>query len=340
MPESLELLAFLDAARELPVVDVRSPGEFAQGHVPGAVNLPLFTDEERAEIGTAYTCQGRDAAVLLGLARVGPKLAALGGELARLGAAAGGRLLLHCWRGGMRSASMAWLAEQVGCRAVTLAGGYKSFRRWALAFDGAGRPLRVVAGLTGSGKTAVLRALASRGEPVVDIEELACHKGSAFGALGERPQPTQEQFENALALAWHRCPAGRAVWVEDESRTIGSRFLPTPFWQAKQSGLFCIIVVPEEQRVEHLVRVYGGHPPERLAERIRAIGKRLGGQRTREALEALERGDLRAVCREVLAYYDRTYRVALEAVPAEHRWELVFDRLDPEWIADVLGRQT
>ena len=191
MPESLNAEIFLDRARSVKVIDVRSPAEFAQGHMPGAVSVALFSDAERAEIGTSYVQQGREPAMMLGLSRVGPRLVELGARLSELARESDGELLLHCWRGGMRSASVAWLAEMLGIRVATLVGGYKAFRRWAIESTGVGREIRVVAGLTGTGKTHVLRALAERGENVIDLEKLAHHKGSAFGGLGVRCREAQ-----------------------------------------------------------------------------------------------------------------------------------------------------
>ena len=162
MPEILDIDSFLNRAQQALVVDVRSPGEFAQGHIPGAVNAPLFLDAERAEVGTLYKKKGREAAMLLGLRHAGARLDELGAHLAAL---PGREVLLHCWRGGMRSASMAWLAEMMGRRVATLGGGYKTFRRWAIESTGHGEALiHVVAGPTGSGKTQVLHALEALGE--------------------------------------------------------------------------------------------------------------------------------------------------------------------------------
>ena len=335
----LELQTFLSQALVTPVVDVRSPAEFAQGHLPGAVSLPLFSDAERAEIGTLYKEQGSQPATLLGLAKVGPRLAELGARLLELAAPAGGKLLIHCWRGGMRSASMAWLAQQVGVQASTLRGGYKAFRGWAVAHAFEDHPLYVVAGLTGSGKTKVLHALAGRGEAVLDLEGLAHHKGSAFGALGELPQPTQEQFENSLALSWHRLPTGAVVWLEDESRTIGRCFLPETLWQRKRVAFYHILKFPEASRLEHLVEVYGVHPVELLRERVLSISKRLGGLRTQEAVEALEAGDLARTCQIVLGYYDKTYQRSMDELPPEQKAEHEFNTLDPAAVAEVLVKR-
>lgn len=336
MPETLDIETFLDRACRAPVVDVRSPGEFAQGHVPGAVNVPLFSDAERAEIGTTYARQGRHPAIVLGLARVGPRLAELGAQLTALAGGGGGELLIHCWRGGMRSASVAWLAETLDCRVATLSRGYKAFRRWVIESSGRGREIRVVAGLTGTGKTRVLHALAARGENVIDLEKIAHHKGSAFGDLGEEKQPTQEQFENELAMAWRHTRGDAPVWVEDESRTIGRCTLPETFWLAKQAGHFHALELPEEVRLSHLGAIYSGHPAEVLIARIEGIRKRLGGDRAAAAIEAVRAGDLREACSLVLAYYDRTYRKSLQLVPPGRLRVISFDQLDPAAMAEVL----
>ncbi len=336
MPETLDIEIFLDRARRVPVVDVRSPAEIAQGHIPGAIHVPLFSDGERAEIGTIYVRQGRQAAVMLGLACVGPKLAELGARLASLADGAGGELLIHCWRGGMRSASMAWLAEMVGCRVATLIGGYKSFRRWSIDTVGHGRQINVVAGLTGTGKTSIIQALAARGENVIDLERLAHHKGSAFGDLGEETQPTQEQFENELALVWRDTHADAPVWMEDESRNIGKCTLPDALWKAKQAGCFHVMELPDDERLLHLCEIYSSHPPEALAARIERIRKRLGAERASAAIDAVLAGDSKTACKLVLAYYDRSYREAVEKVPPDRLRRFSFDHLDLAAIAESL----
>ncbi len=336
MPETLDIEKFLARAGRVTVVDVRSPGEFAHAHIPGAVSVPLFSDAERAEVGTAYVREGRRPAVSLGLSFVGPRMAELGARLTALADAAEGELLIHCWRGGMRSASVAWLAGSLGIRAATLDGGYKSFRRWVIDSTGRGQHINVVAGLTGTGKTRVLQALAARGENVIDLEKLAHHKGSAFGDLGEAPQPTQEHFENELAMAWRATRTDAPVWLEDESRTIGRCSVPDALWQAKQAGRFHVIDVPDEERLTHLCEVYSGHPPEVIAARIECIRKRLGGDRTTTAIESVRAGDFKSACNLVLAYYDRTYREAIDKLPPGRVEVFQFSDLDPTTIAEVL----
>jgi tRNA 2-selenouridine synthase len=254
--------------------------------------------------------------VRLGLARVAPKLTALGDRILELAGGANGNLLIHCWRGGMRSGSVAWLAHTLGCRPATLAGGYKAFRRRVLGTLQTHRKVRVVAGLTGTGKTGILHALAALGEPVIDLEALARHKGSAFGDLGEPPQPTQEQFENELAGQWSAVAPGQAVWLEDESRMVGRRVLPAGVWQSKCDGHYELVEISDEERIRILCEGYARHPAAGLESRILLIRDRLGGARTAETLNALRAGDHAAACRELLHYYDRTYRKSLAAIPA------------------------
>ena len=184
------------------LVDVRSPSEFAQGHIPGAVNVPLFFDEERHVIGCTYKDDGRPEAVLKGLEFVGPRMA----ELAKQGQqlAERGHLLLYCARGGMRSDSVGWLWERMGLGGQRLAGGYKTYRKWVLAQSSGSRTFLIIGGKTGSGKTELLHHLSGSGEQILDLEALAHHKGSVLGNLGQPPQPTQQQFENEMRLTYAR----------------------------------------------------------------------------------------------------------------------------------------
>ena len=323
------------------IVDVRTPAEFAQGHIPGAVNVPLFSNEERAEIGTAYVQQGRAPAVSLGLRRVGPRLDELAQTLLGLTDPANPRLRIHCWRGGMRSGSVAWLMEAMfGCRVATLRGGYKAFRRWVLASFDISRKLRVVAGLTGTGKTAILRQLNNLGESVVDLERLANHKGSAFGNLGEDAQPTQAQFENDLAFALRATDPARPVWLEDESRMIGRRELPAALWERKNAARFHVVEVPDDERINHLREIYAGFPPDQLVACVKAIHQRLGGGRTKSAIEAIRRSDFATACRIALTYYDRAYQNSLTTYPPDRVTRHAFSKLDPRAIAAELLEST
>lgn len=341
MPDELSTDDFLARSSGAPIIDVRTPDEFAMGHIPGALNVPLFSNEERAEIGTAYKHEGRSRAAGIGLRRVGPRLEKLAQTLLDLTDPADPRLHIHCWRGGMRSASVAWLMESTfGCRTATLKGGYKAFRRWVLDSFTIPRELRVIAGLTGSGKTEILRHLAALGECTVDLESLANHKGSAFGQLGEAAQPAQAQFENELALAWRASDPSRPVWLEDESRMIGKRALPEALWERKQDARFHLIELPDDERIAHLCKGYAGFPPAELEAAVETIRSRLGGGRAKAALESLRGGDFSAACRIILSYYDRAYQNCLAAHPPENISRHPFPKLEPRGIAASLIQST
>jgi tRNA 2-selenouridine synthase len=306
-----------------PILDVRAPIEFAHGHVPGALSLPLFTDEERARIGTTYKQVSQEKAVHLGLEFFGPKMSAMAKQAKKL--APGKEVRLHCWRGGMRSGAVLWLLELAGFKVHLLDHGYKDYRRAVLASFAQPRQWRVLAGLTGSGKTDVLHALADAPyhHPVLDLEELAHHKGSAFGAIGQPAQPTQEQFENNLAAALAQLPTDAPIWVEDESRQIGRLTIPAALFAQMHAAPRYVLEVPREARVIKLAAEYGAENPAELAAAIERLQKRLGGLATKQALAAVEAGDFGRMVELVLDYYDKTYTHGLEPRPDEPPHTLV-----------------
>ena len=299
-----------------PILDVRAPIEFAQGHVPGALNLPLFTDEERARIGTTYKQVSQDRAVHLGLELFGPKMSAMVKLAQKL--VPGKEVRLHCWRGGMRSGAVQWLLELAGFKVHLLDHGYKDYRRAVLASFAEPRPWRVLGGLTGSGKTDVLQALtAEPGQYVLDLEGLASHKGSAFGAIGQPAQPTQEQFENNLAAALAALPTDAPIWVEDESRQIGRLTIPPALFGQMRAAPRWVLEVPRAARVATLAAEYGAENPVELAASIERLQKRLGGLATKQALAAVEAGDFPLMVELLLDYYDKTYTYGLAPRPDE-----------------------
>ena len=304
----LRVLAVQDwLTSDLPIIDVRSPGEFTRGHIPGARNLALFSDEERAVVGTIYKQQGRDPAVLEGLRIVGPKLPSIVEDARQV--APDGRIRVHCWRGGERSGSVAWLLDKAGFHEVlTLKLGYKGFRAHVQSALASPPPLKVLGGYTGTGKTGTLKVLAALGEQTLDLEALARHKGSAFGALGEDPQPTTEQFENSLWHAIRRCDGSRPIWVEDESMMIGRVCIPQGFFVGMRTATLYFADMSIDERADRLVIEYGRFPTARLAEAVMRIGKRLGPQHCKAALAALDAGDLKRVALITLHYYDKSYR--------------------------------
>ncbi len=302
----LSALDVLHSFEQWLLVDVRSPSEFERAHIPGATNLPLFSDEERARVGLCYKTEGREQATLLGLELVGPKMRQLGETMLSL--AQEKPLLFCCWRGGMRSQSMAWLAAQVGLRVGRLLGGYKAFRRVILDGLEQTRPVVILGGKTGSGKTKILQALRERGEVVLDLEHHAHHKGSSFGSLGEQPQPTQPQFENAIGLEWLQADEHTVVWLENESRCVGKRTIPKALWMQMRQAPVIDLQVPKSHRIDILMEDYGSLPLEGLEDAVHRIGKRLGPQHLKDALDSLHQNNLQDCCSILLDhYYDKMY---------------------------------
>ena len=292
----------------LLVVDTRSPSEYRQGHLPGAVSLPLFDDAERAEVGTLYKQVDPRSAMLRGLEIVGPKLAGLVLEADEL-VGRPGRLGLYCWRGGQRSSSLSWLLRQAGHEVLRLEGGYKAYRSYIRAqLDALPFRFQVIDGLTGSGKTQLLHELAQQGAQVLDLEAIACHRGSSFGLQPGAIQPSTEAAENAIHAQLSAFDPQRPVFVENESRNIGRVFLPEGINLALAAGHRIEVIVPLEARLDHLVADYGNYPPELLQAAFVRLRKRLGAAATQEALRALDQGELRTAASIALRYYDKCYR--------------------------------
>lgn len=286
------------------VIDVRSPGEFQSGHIPGACNIPLFSDEERAIVGTLYKQAGRQAALDKGLEFVGPKLASLVREIREQG---GPLPLIYCWRGGMRSASVCGLLKISGLPSQRLVGGYKAYRHHIRqAFS---RPLRLVllGGYTGSGKTDILHHLAADHIQIIDLEGLAHHKGSAFGHLNEAPQPSNEQFENNLFAALQGLDRQRLIVVENESRVIGKVHLPEPFFSQMRAAPLLSLAVPKAARIARLITDYADTPQEELIEATRRIAKKLGLEKVRLVEELIRNNTFDQACDILLTYYDIFY---------------------------------
>ncbi|MEZ4828152.1 MAG: tRNA 2-selenouridine(34) synthase MnmH [Bacteroidia bacterium] len=289
----------------IPLIDVRSPGEYHHGHIPGAINIPLFDNEERKTVGILYKQKGRESAIAKGLEIVGPKADGFIRQAKELNS--GSKLMVHCWRGGMRSESMAWLWSTTGFDVTVLEGGYKAYRQNVLSDFGKPLKLIILGGKTGSGKTAILHALAQEGEQVIDLEGLACHKGSAFGAIGQLPQPTVEQFENDLHQALGKLDAERHIWIEDESHSIGRVYIPQLFYDQMKSAPVHVIEIPLEARVTRLMEEYAGAPKDQLVEALMKIQKRLGGNDVKKAISALDAGDYKTGAEIALHYYDKAY---------------------------------
>jgi len=301
---------FFEFRKKLPVIDVRSPSEFLAGHIPQANNMPLFDDDERRIVGTIYKNSGREAAVLEGLDIAGKKLQDFVKQARRI--APQRKILLHCWRGGMRSESIAWLLSTAGFDVYLLEGGYKAWRKFIRESWERNCRLIVLSGKTGTGKSEILRVIEQRGYQALDLEKHAHHKGSAFGAIGQLPQPTNEQFENNLADAWLSLDCSKPIWIEDESRFIGKVNVPEALYNHKQRSLTICVEMPVSLRVERLMTDYARYPKEMLLHSLENIGRRLGGDKSKIASMALENGNFATAIEIVLTYYDKTYSFDLE----------------------------
>ena len=317
------------------ILDVRSPSEFAQGHIPGAISFPLFSDEERARVGTVYKQQGPDEAMLLGLEFVGPKMADFVREANRINAAKE-PMRMYCFRGGQRSQSLSWLLEKGGFEITLLSDGYKGYRQEVVRSFLEPQQIMVLSGCTGAGKTRILHALRERAQQVVDLEELASHKGSAFGGYHQPEELTTEMFHNLLHQAWSKLDRDRITWLEDEGRTLGKLLVPDEVWAQMRKAPVIFLDIPQQERVKLLVEEYADYDDALLRESLNKIVERLGGLAHRECLEALEEKRYDAVARRCLDYYDKAYRHCVKKRDPEPYWELPLEGVDTESNVEAL----
>ncbi len=321
---------FISYSKKEIIIDVRSESEFNQGHFPGAVNIPILVDEHRKEVGTIYKKNGRQEAVIKGFELAGPSLGEFIRKVKNLSPKNNpdSVVFVYCWRGGMRSAIADWLLSLAGFKVLRLKGGYKSFRNRALEILKLEKKILVLGGMTGSGKTEILSHLEKQGEFVIDLENLAHHKGSAFGGLGQLAQPTNEQFENLIAIKWEKIPnqaplefsdpgllgpnnTPEFAWIENESRTIGHNQLPNSVYEQIRNAPVVEIIIPKEVRIKRILFEYGHFPPEVLAELSQKLKKRMGGQHLKEALNYLLENDLQKWAEKMLEYYDKSYQFGM-----------------------------
>jgi tRNA 2-selenouridine synthase len=325
--QRLTIKEFLQQAKGKLLLDVRSPGEYEHAHIPYAKNFPLFTDEERRIVGTSYKQQSREEAIKIGLDFFAPKMRKMVEEAERMvyhspeNLNTRSEIFVYCWRGGMRSAAIAWLLDLYGFRVYTLAGGYKSFRNYVLQTFEQPFQFRILGGYTGSGKTEVLNELGQSGETIIDLETIASHKGSAFGSFKMPKQPSQEMFENILAMKLNEAVETKPspIWLEDESQRIGNLNIPNALWHTMRQSKILFLEIPFEERLNHIVEEYGECNTEKLIEAVQRISKRLGGLDARTAVEYLENGNTKDAFRILLNYYDKRYLKGLhnrEHLPA------------------------
>jgi len=311
-----------------PVVDVRSPAEYAHGHIPEAINIPVFSNEERAEIGTLYKKTGKPQAIERGFEIVGPRLKLLGQKALKL--SANGCLNVYCWRGGMRSEKMAWLFDHVGLNTCVLEGGYKAYRKYILSQFEQTNKLIILQGPTGSGKTDILKHLEALGEQVIDLEGLAHHKGSAFGGLGMDEQPTTQQFQNNLYSAFQRMQDDKRIWIESESLTIGKVYLPETLWASMNSAPIFAIQLPRRERLGRVIREYGVFEDGLLINKVKKLRQRFGTDKVDLACEFIMNGDLTEAASLLLDYYDHLYSNSARTYKKTEPVQIDLCKDDPE----------
>ena len=313
--QKITISEFLDLAKINLLLDVRSPSEYAHAHIPKAKNLPLFNDEERKIVGTNYKQQSREDAIKIGLDFFGTKMRSLVETVEQLLAEnkkeTSKTVLIHCWRGGMRSAGVAWLLDLYGFKVYTLVGGYKTFRNYITEQFAMPYNFNIIGGYTGSGKTYIIEALKKAGKATLDLEGLANHKGSALGAIGMPKQPTQEMFENLLGLELVANEITETTFLEDESQRIGLVMIPNPLWINMRKSKVFFIDIPFEERLNYLVVEYGSLKKEELVNAGIRIQKRLGGLETKNYINFLLENNFKEAFSILLKYYDKHYTKGL-----------------------------
>jgi len=305
--KKISIVDFISLSSTHPVFDVRSPGEFTHAHFPGANSLPLFSDEERKVVGTEYKQKGKHHAIKTGLTYFGTKMKDIIEQVEKINPH-NNTVIINCWRGGMRSAGIAWLLDLYGYEVYVLTGGYKAFRTWVLQQFEQEYEIKVLGGYTGSAKTELLLTIKEKDVNIIDLEGLAIHKGSAFGGIGQPKQPTQEMFENKLALSLY---SNKSFWLEDESQRIGSLNIPHSLWKTIRNAPLFFIEIPFNERLEFILRQYGGLDIEKLIEATTRIQKRLGPLETTTAINYLHENKIKEAFEILLSYYDKQYIKAM-----------------------------
>ncbi len=328
MITNLPIKEYLESVRNTPTLDVRSPMEYEHAHIPGAFNLGLLNNEERKIIGTTYKNSGNQAAVIQGYQLVGPKFSQFIEEALKI--SPDKNINVYCWRGGLRSNIMAFVLHTAGFKVNLLKGGYKAFRNWSAESLSEKRNIKVIGGKTGSGKTLIIEQLRKMGEQVINLESIANHRGSAFGSLGQLAQVSNEQFENLLVMEWNYLSSNKTLWVENESRTIGSNVIPLPIFNQMQKAITFDVQLPLEERINYIVKEYGCFNQTELANNTIKLQKRLGNLRLQQALEFLSEGNIRAWANMMLEYYDKTYIYGNSKREVGTVIPMVFDKLHAE----------
>lgn len=309
MIHEITIQEYIAQSETLPLIDVRSPGEYQKGHILDSINIPLFTNDERAHVGTTYVQESKEKAIEIGYEYVKPKLQSFITDSKNI--AVNNQVAVHCWRGGMRSRSFAELLDENGLKVFLIKGGYKTFRNHVVDLFQKPLDLQIVGGYTGSGKTKILDHLKKHGHQVVDLEGLAHHKGSAFGASINEAQPETEQFENDIFRQMNAFDLSKPIWIEDESANIGNVNIPQDLFKRMRESTVYFFRIPQVDRAKFLVGDYKPVNNESLTRAINRISKRLGGLKTKESLDFIQTGDYYHLALNCLAYYDKYYQKGL-----------------------------
>lgn len=305
MVKEIELEDYFLSDTEYVLLDTRTPAEYEKAHMPGAKNLPLLDNEERAKIGTTFKQVGREEAILQGFDLAGHKWRGFIEQALKF--APNKKVAIYCWRGGMRSGIMSWILYLYGFEVVKIIKGYKGFRNWVLDQFEKDYNILVLGGMTGSHKTEVLMEFKSMGEQIIDLEGLAKHCGSSYGTMNCKVQPTQEEFENQMAYELFHFDALKRIWIEDESRTIGNIVVPENIFRQMRENRLIKLDIDRERRIDFLEIEYGVLDKDFLIEATERIAKRLGPVQTKTAVEAIKDGNMREFISIALDYYDKAY---------------------------------
>lgn len=318
---------YLNGLKNLPVIDVRAPAEYANGHIPGAVNIPLFSDQERAIVGTIYKQEGRESAVRKGFELVAPHITQFIDTVQ--GCTRSRELVLYCARGGMRSKSIATVLDFSGYTVHLMTGGFKAFKNYLRACVTNFTGLVLIGGKTGSGKTAILAELEKLGEQVLDLEGLARHRGSALGALGQLPQLTQEQFILNCYSRLVLFDSKKPVWLEHEGCRLGELQVPHELYTRMSCAPVVHIELPVSYRAARLMGEYGNFPCEELRGAVVLMERRLGSEATKRVLELIDAGDRERVLAMLLDHYDRSYVHSMERNRSNKFYQVALDPTGP-----------
>ena len=332
-----------------PLIDVRSPDEYYKGHMPNSINIPIFNNEERSIIGKKYKLSGREIAVREGFKIMENKIDNLIEEFILIKEkffnstsnkfSCKENIKIYCARGGMRSQSMFWLLEKFKYPCVTLNGGYKTYRNWVLNCFKDKQKIIVIGGKTGTRKTKILKKLKSLEYQIIDFESLANHRGSSFGGLGMIDQPTNEQYENLISEDLDKCNKLKYVFVEAESPNIGKNRIPHELYKQMRNSKRIEIIRDERIRIDELVNTYSKYEKNDLKNSVLRISKRLGPQRTKYAIDSIEKEDWENVCKSVLDYYDRCYEHELSS-KKDVKFLKMEGKTDIEIIKEILNTIT